>query len=85
MRQKKKRAGSISAGFSAFTFTIGLALLNLESLFNHNAQHVIEERLHEEADEDGQGDPDNGKARMNRQLRRIRRGEAIDRLILRLK
>jgi hypothetical protein len=60
-----------------------MALQNLELLVNHNVQHVIEERLDEEADEDG--DPENPKAQMARQLKRIRRGEPVDRLILRLK
>ena len=72
-------------GYSSLTFSIGLALQNLECLANHNAQHVIMARLEEDADDDGQGDPDDPAAQLNRQLRRIRGGEALDRLILRLR
>jgi hypothetical protein len=38
----------------------------------------------EDADDDDQGGPDTPKRHLLRQLRRIRRGENVDRLILRL-
>ena len=80
-----RRRASRHSGFSALTFSLGLALQSLETLVNHNVQHVIEERVDEDADEDGQADSDDPAAQLNRQLKRIRRGEAIDRLILRMK
>jgi hypothetical protein len=80
-----KRSRNRHAGFSAFTFSMGMALQNMEMLVNHNVQHVIEERFDQDADEDGQGDPDHPRAQMNRQLKRIRMGESVERLILRLR
>jgi hypothetical protein len=83
--RQNKRSRNRHAGFSSFTFSMGMALQNLEMLVNHKVQHVIEERFDQDADEDDQGDPDSPKAQINRQLKRIRRGELVDRLILRLK
>jgi hypothetical protein len=83
--KRNKRSRNRHAGFSALTFSMGMALQHLEMLINHNVQHVIEERFDQDADDDGQGEPDDPKAQMRRQLRRIRSGEPVDRLILRLK
>jgi hypothetical protein len=58
-------------------------LQNIEKLIHHNVQHAIVQIY--DQDEDESGDPDDPKAQMNRQLKRIRRGEEIDRLILRMK
>lgn len=46
--------------------------------------YVLEAKQDEDADEDDQGDPDTPTKHLHRQLRRIRRGEQIDTLVLRL-
>jgi hypothetical protein len=46
--------------------------------------NVVEVKQEEDADEDDEGDPENLKKQLNRQLKRIRRGEHVDRLVLRL-
>jgi hypothetical protein len=79
-QSRKRKSGG---GFSASTFSLGLALQNIEKLIHHNVQHAIVQIS--DQDEDESGDPDDPKAQMNRQLKRIRRGEEIDRLILRMK
>jgi hypothetical protein len=84
-RTTTKHGGKSSLGSTASIFTIGLALQNLEMLMRPNIEHVIEQKCEEETDEDESGDPDHPKAQLHRQLRRIRRGEHVDRIILRLK
>ena len=79
-RSQKRKSGG---GFSANTFSLGLALQNIEKLIHHDVQHAIVQIY--DLDEDESGDPDDPRAQMNRQLRRVRRGEEVDRLILRMK
>jgi hypothetical protein len=45
---------------------------------------AVEARLEVDAEEDDAGDPETPAKALERQLRRIRRGEPVDRLILRL-
>lgn len=47
-------------------------------------QHVIEQRQEEEADQDDSGDPEHPDTLLQRQLKRIRRGEQTDDLVLRV-
>jgi hypothetical protein len=83
--RRKKRKGRSNSGFSPSTFTLGIALQHLQALTHPSIQYVLEQKYDEEADQDEQGDPDHPKAQLHRQLKRIRRGEPVDRLILRLK
>jgi len=83
--RRKKRKGRSSSGFSPSTFTLGIALQHLQAFTHPSIQYVLEQKYDEEADQDDQGDPDHPKAQLHRQLKRIRRGEPVDRLILRLK
>ena len=59
---------------------IGLALQNLQVFAHPEIDHTIQEKYAEEAEEDGEGDPENAQKILQRQLRRIRNGEAVDRL-----
>jgi hypothetical protein len=83
--RQKKRRGRKYSGFSPSTFTLGIALQHLQAFTHPSVQYVLEEKYDEDAEEDDQGNPDHPKAQINRQLKRIRRGEPVDRLILRLK
>jgi hypothetical protein len=69
-------------GHSALVFSLGLAMQNLEALIYQDVEHVITATYDEDEDENGQGDPDDPAAHLNRQLRRIRRGEPVDSLIV---
>jgi len=51
---------------------------------NHEFVAKAQIRETEDADEDDEGGPDTSKRQLMRQLRRIRRGEAVDRLVWRL-
>jgi hypothetical protein len=46
--------------------------------------YVLEAKQDEDAEEDDKGDPESLTKQLDRQLKRIRRGEPIDRLVLRL-
>jgi hypothetical protein len=79
----RKLLGRKRAGFSGYTFSIGLALQHLDGLLHHNVQPMIVQTVDEDADE--LGDTDDPHALFHRQLRRIRRGEQLDRWVLRVR
>jgi hypothetical protein len=82
MRRKRLRKRSL--GFCPSASALGFALLFLQVFFRPSLEHVLAERQNEEADEDEEGDPEGPKKQLSRQLKRIRRGERVDRLVLRL-
>jgi hypothetical protein len=65
-----KRLGKSNLGFYPSSFALGMALQFMQ--------------MYWKADEDDNGDPENLKKQLDRQLKRIRRGEPVDRLVLRL-
>jgi hypothetical protein len=81
----KKSMRSKRPGFRPSYVALGNALQTLEVLTRPNVDYVLEQKYDEDADEDDEGDPDDPAAQLNRQLRRIRRGEHVDRLVLRWK
>jgi hypothetical protein len=83
--RSNRRRGRRPSRLYPSTFVLGLALQHLQAIFTRpSIEHVLEQKYDENADEDEQGDPDHPKAQLRRQLKRIRNGEDIDRLILRL-
>ena len=64
---------------------MGMAFLQVMRLFYQpTVAYVLEAKQDEDADEEDEGDPESLKKQLNRQLKRIRRGEPVDRLVLRL-
>ena len=87
--RRRNRLGKERPGFYPSTVALGLAFQFLQVFHRPSMVHVVEARQQakEEADEDDNGDPDSPAARLrhfHRQLRRIRRGDAIDGLVLRM-
>jgi hypothetical protein len=72
-------------GFRPSYVALGNALQTLEVLTRPNVDYVLEQKYDEDTNEEDQGDPDDPAAQLNRQLKRIRRGEHVDRLVLRWK
>ena len=70
------------AGLSGYTFAVGLALRHLDGLLHHNVQPTIVQQLE---DEDERGETDDPQVLFHRQLKRIRLGEQVDRLVLRVR
>jgi hypothetical protein len=81
----KKRFRSKRLGFRPSYASLGNALQTLEVLTRPDVDYVLEQKYDEDADEDDEGDSSDPAENLNRQLRRIRRGEYVDRLILRWK
>jgi len=62
---------------------MGTALLMMVMAHRPNHEFVVKAQIRqtEDADDDDEGGPDTSKRHLMRQLRRIRRGEAVDRLV----
>jgi F0F1-type ATP synthase membrane subunit b/b' len=82
-KMKRRHVGE-RAGFCPSTTALGMVLLFTQVFVRPSVENVIEERQGEDAREDDQGDPEGSKKHLNGQLRRIRCGEPVDDLILRL-
>jgi hypothetical protein len=80
----RRRLGKKNLGFCPSSSALGMALLFLQVFHRPSVAYVLEAQQDEDADEDEDCDPENLKKQLNRQLKRIRRGEPVDRLILRL-
>lgn len=78
--RRRKRRGNRNLGFFPTFTSAGNALQHLQVMAQPRAQHVIEEKLNDEAAEDDEGEPIDPEKHLQRQLRRIRRGERIERL-----
>jgi hypothetical protein len=65
---------------------VGAALMFLSMAYRPNHAFVAKAQIveREDQDEDDQGGPDTPQRHLMRQLRRIRRGEPVDRLVWRL-
>ncbi len=75
--QPPQNAARKHAGLSGYTFAVGLALRHLDGLLHHNVQPMIVQQLEE-------GETDDPQVLFYRQLKRIRRGEHVERLVLRV-
>jgi hypothetical protein len=53
---------------------------SLQGMAEPRAEHVLAEKFDDEADDDPNGDPEHPEKHLHRQLRRIRRGEKVERL-----
>ncbi len=69
----------------SYFIAAGLAFMQLMSeLYSPGAAFVLQEIRDEDADEDDDGDPESLEKQLSRQLKRIRRGEDVGDLVLRL-
>ncbi len=80
-RPLKRRGFAISAANAV----MGLGFLPLATIYRPNLIEVAKAQIsqREDADEDDNGDPETPLKHLHRQLRRIRRGEKVEILILR--
>jgi hypothetical protein len=81
-RRKRSRRGRL--GFYPSAFALGIAFQFIHVFHRPSMAYVLEVKRDEEADEDDEGDPETVQKQLSRQLKRIRRGEPIDRLVLRI-
>lgn len=71
--------------FRFFGAAVGNALQTLHIFVDPGVRYVIAEKLEEHAEEHGEDDPADPVKHFERQLSRIRRGEQLDRLTIRMK
>lgn len=67
-------------GFRPGSTSLGNALQTLQVYVEPRVQHVIQERLEEEAEEEVDGDSVDPATHIKRQAERIRRGEEVGRI-----
>lgn len=85
---RARRKGSSHSRRRLFRFTgvaVGNALQSLHVYVDPRVRYVIAQRLEEQAEDDGEDDSADPGKHLERQLRRIRRGEHLDRLTIRIK
>jgi hypothetical protein len=82
--KRNRRKGRRALGFCPSSAALGAAFLLFTTFYRPRMEFAIEASEQEEVEEDDQGDPETPEKLFNRQLRRIRRGEPVERLELRL-
>jgi hypothetical protein len=82
--RRKSRRGKKNAGFCPSASALGFALQFMQVFYRPSVSYVLEARQHDETEEETSGDPETLTKQLDRQLRRIRRGEPLERIILRL-
>ncbi|HEX4030867.1 MAG TPA: hypothetical protein VHX20_10920 [Terracidiphilus sp.] len=70
--------------FCPSSAALGTILLFAQFFYRPSVVHIAEARLQADVDEDDAGDPETAGRPLHRQLRQIRRGEPVERLVLRL-
>jgi hypothetical protein len=81
--RKGQREGAVPVPRGSIIST-GTAMLHLQVFYQPSIVHVLEAEEDEDVDEDDSGEPETPLAHFHRQLRRIRRGEGVETLVLRL-
>jgi hypothetical protein len=81
---RNPRTGKPLFGVQPSAVGLGMAFLFLQMFWRPSLSHAIEAREKVDVEEDDEGDPETPEKLLNRQLKRIRRGEAVDRLVMRM-
>ena len=84
-RLKRKDKRKSNWGFYPSSASMGNALQQLSVMALPQVKYVLEEKLNEDAEDDGEGGPEDPVAHLHRQLARIRKGEKLSRLTTRHK
>jgi hypothetical protein len=84
--RRPENRSRIVRGGPATSEAMGAALMFLSMAYRPNHAFVAKAQIrqHEDEDDDGEGGPDTSRKHLHRQLRRIRHGEKVDRLVWRL-
>ncbi len=76
--RRRKRQGKRKLGFFPTYTSAGNALQALQAMAQPEAEYVLAEKFDDEADDDDKGEPETPEKHLERQLRRIRRGEKVE-------
>jgi hypothetical protein len=80
--RRRRRAGTLRRGFYPSAAMLGNALHHLQAIAEPQMRYVVQERLDDHEEEDDDAGPKDPIRHLKRQLRKIRDGEEIDRLIV---
>jgi hypothetical protein len=83
--RRRRRANRKYAGFYPSASSLGNAFHSLQVFTRPTIAHVLQEKYDEDVEDDGDGGPDDPARQLERQLKRIRRGERVDVLTVRLR
>jgi hypothetical protein len=78
--RRRRRRGKSNPGFCPTFTSAGNALHSLQAIAQPRIQHVLEEKYDDAAEDDDEGEPVSPEKHLHRQLKRIRRGETVERL-----
>jgi hypothetical protein len=81
----RRRTKPEYAGFCPSVSSLGNALHSLQTFTPPTIAYVLQEKYDEDMEDDGDGGPDDPTRQLKRQLKRIRRGERVDTLTVRLR
>lgn len=82
--RRNQRLGRRNGGFCPSSFALGTALQLIPMFYCPSMDFAIKARLVQVVEEDDEGDPEKPAKHLHRQLRRIRRGEPVDTLVVKL-
>jgi len=82
--RRNQRLGRKNRGFCPSSFALGTALQLLPMFYRPSMDFAIKARAVEVIEEDNEGDPEKPAKHLHRQLRRIRRGDPLDALVVKL-
>jgi hypothetical protein len=82
--KRRKQEGRRTLGFCPSSVAPATAFLFMPVFYRPSVSFVIEARQREDVKEDDEGDPETPAKHLQWQLRRIRRGEPVEMLVLRL-
>jgi hypothetical protein len=84
-RWQRKRRGALQSKIYSMCLAAGIGFLQfVRTFYQPNLRNVIVAIEDDDADEDDQGGPDSAHKHLHRQLRRIRHGQYVERLQVRL-
>jgi hypothetical protein len=69
--RRRKRQGKSNWGFYPSSASLGNALQELSVMAQPQVEHVLEEKLNEDAEDDSEGGPENPVAHLHRQAAKI--------------
>jgi hypothetical protein len=80
----RRRTRRSMPGFYPSSAALGAVFLLTQMFYRPSIRHTIEARLVIDVEDDDQGDPEAPAKQLDRQLKRIRRGESVESLVVRL-
>jgi hypothetical protein len=78
--KRRLRLGKRNPGFFPTYTAAGNALQALQAIAQQRVEYVLEEKFDDEAEDEDEGEPHDPAKHLKRQLKRIRRGEPVERL-----